>query len=180
MNENQVRDKVRQIVDPLLMRLRTDLFGTVYNTTLKDAVIPKSAITSGVTAGIAEVVADGSLVRAHTPFTVGSAGVQAGRIVYYTGSVVEHADCTNALHMGRVIGVAVTTADPGSSVNVQTYGTLELTGVYAFSTIGRVFLGTNGTLVSSILSTAQFMQCIGTALSPTRLLVAVEQTVIKL
>jgi predicted RecA/RadA family phage recombinase len=168
-----IREQVRATVDPLLLRLRSDIFGTAYNTTIRESLVPTSVIVNAISDGIEEATGGGSIVPAQVSYTAGSGGIQAGKVVYFDGSVVHHADSSNIAHVGKVVGVASTAAGPGDPVPVQMYGILDLPGTYSLTPASAQFLNTTGFPTASLPGGAVFVQYVGIALTSTRLLVYV-------
>jgi hypothetical protein len=165
-----IQQQVRLLVDPMIMRLRTELFqGNVYYPQFGDSLIPTTVIAQGVQDGINKAVELGGLVPAYYQLPAG-AQVQTGKVVYFNGTNVFEADPSNIAHAGKVIGVASTPGNSGELINVQVYGILT-TDVYSFASVGTVFVGTSSWPSLTIPSNAAFIQPIGISLSGNRLLV---------
>lgn len=85
----------------------------------------------------------------------------AGELIY--------ADCTQASHIGAVLGVVHQAYAPGDHAEVKTSFPMEHAG-WTWAP-GPVYVGTAGQLVQSLPMGALFCQVVGHALSATRVLI---------
>lgn len=83
-----------------------------------------------------------------------------------------YADCTNAAHLGAVLGLLGAAYSPDDIAIVRTDFDLTHVG-WAFSP-GPVFVGTAGALVQTLAPGSLFAQVVGYALSPTRIRIDVQ------
>jgi hypothetical protein len=91
------------------------------------------------------------------------------RAVYASGSgQVDYADRTNPAHRGKVLGITTGAVSQGVDVQIQQAG--EITEPSWNWSNGPVYLNTNGTLTQTA-PTSGFLQEIGVAISPTRLMI---------
>ncbi len=85
------------------------------------------------------------------------------------------ADAAQAAHVFALLGVTLTAADTGQPVNVQRTGVIDDQG-WAWTTDQRVYLGQGGALVQQPPVTG-FDVLVGMALSPTRLLLNIQDPI---
>ena len=171
-----MREQIRMVVDPLLMRLRSELyggdtFGTISPSRLPDGVVTDTgAITDDV---IAQLESGGTVLTVFMDFTAGTGGIQEGKAVAHMddGRVV-HADCTQASHAGRIVGIAKHAASENETVQIQQYGILNSTQLN-FTQKGAVLPSTNGSLVFTLQSEAAFSQFIGYALDTHKVFITI-------
>jgi hypothetical protein len=168
-----IREQIRLTVDPMFIRMRTDLFGTVYNNTLQGSLIPTEPIKVAIKDGIDQAIGGGSVTPATIRYMAGTEGVQTGKVVYFDGTVVNHAESTSAGHAGKIVGITSEVGAPGELVNVQMYGILDLPGSLSLSPVGPLLLGTNGDPVAVLPGGSVFAQFVGVALSTTKMFVYV-------
>lgn len=173
-----IREQVRLIVDPLVLRLRSELYGEAggyYGPYIAADKIPPSIVTSAAEQAVS-LAADGSiLVRAFNEFITDGVGIQSGKVVTWNGTVASHADCTNNTHAGKIVGIAQGPSGPGAICKVQTYGILELTSAtWNFGGIGSVLCGTNGDVAVSLPNNALFAQHMGVVIGPQKLFVMIQ------
>jgi hypothetical protein len=182
MNDNQIialiRDQVRSTVDPVIMKLRQELYGTdiTFGRYISDDKISPTAAQNAAEAAIEILNAGGQLVNTWNEFPVDGTGIQSGKAVTYNGTVASHADCTNSAHVGHIVGIATSPGSPGDVVKVQTYGILdfsEIGGVWAFSGTGPVMVGTNGNVVLTLPSSPVFSHFVGFAIAPAKVFVMI-------
>jgi hypothetical protein len=164
-----IRDQVRSTVDPMFLKIRAELFGSTFGKTIKDSLISSTVIASAVEEGVEQAAGSGYAVS----YTAGSGGIQEGKVVYFDGSVVHHADSTTIGHAGKVVGVSTSAAGPGDPVYVQMYGALDLPSSLSLTPASPLLLGLNGAPVSSLPGSAVFAQYVGIALSTTKMFVYV-------
>lgn len=158
-----IREQIRILVDPLIMRLRTELYGgDVYGTITVNRLPAESKLEADEV--IAQIESNGDIVSAYTTLTAGPEGIQSGKLLAHTGTVVVHADITNINHAGRIVGIAKEAASAGTDVKIQQYGVYS-NSAFNFSQTGSVLPGVNGSLSLSLDSNAAFSQFVGVALS---------------
>ena len=80
------------------------------------------------------------------------------------------ADPTNVTYIGTIAGVSLNAANEGQNVTVQSFGPLEYEG-WNWTPGNPVFVGLLGMLVQPQPVSTAFVQVIGYALSPTRLMI---------
>lgn len=169
-----IRDQVRTTVDPMLIRLRQELFGSTFNGSIRESLIPRKVINDAVEQGIEEGSSGLGLVPTYTVYTAGGAGVQLGKVVYFDGSAVHHASANDIGHTGKVVGVAVEAGGPGSPVKIQTYGSFNFTGFVTFSAAPATMLvGNTGNIVATPAAGSVFIQTIGISLTSVKLFIVV-------
>ena len=114
---------------------------------------------------------------ANAVVVVGGAPISGHSVVALDASgYLVCADCTNAAHLGAVLGVVADAYAAGAQAVVQTDFELSHTG-WTFAP-GPVFVGEAGLLTQSVPAGAVFTQVVGFALSPTRLRVSVIQPIV--
>jgi len=173
----QVRQQIRLIMDPMLMRLRTELFnGNVYYPTLTDGLISTTVIQQGVQDGIEQAVEQGGLVPSIVQFIAGEE-IQTGKVVYYNGTNVMLASPTNSSHAGKIIGIAASPATNGETINIQMYGIMT-SEVLSFASPGTLFLGTSSFPSLTIPGGATYVQIVGVSMGGNKLLVVIDPGVI--
>lgn len=103
-----------------------------------------------------------------------SAGtVQGHKVVMLAADgAVAHADSAVPAHVGAVIGVSLNAAAPPDQVLVQFSGDVDHPG-WAWVPDAPVFVGNAGALVQPQPAGAAWLQIVGWARSPTRLLVQI-------
>lgn len=112
-----------------------------------------------------------------TTVTVGAAPISGHSAVAMDGNgLLVYADCTNAAHLGAILGVVGNAYSPGDSAVVQTDFDLSHSG-WSFSP-GPVFVGIGGTLVQAIPVGAVFVQVIAYALTATRIRVDIQPPIV--
>lgn len=168
-----IRDQVRSTVDPMFLKIRAELFGSTFNNTIKDSLVPTSVIVNAIQNGIQQATGGGSITPQSISYTAGASGVQEGKVVYFDGAVVNHADSSVLEHAGKVVGVASVAAGPGDPVYIQMYGVLDLPNSLGFTPASPLILGLNGSSVSSLPGSSVFAQYVGIALSTTKMFVYV-------
>lgn len=99
---------------------------------------------------------------------VGATAVNAGYAITTDGSgLLRQADAENVADLNTVIGIAIQTGSPGSSVNYVSNGYVTNTG-WSFTVRKPLFVGINGELIHAPLpGTLTFIQQIGVAVSAT-------------
>lgn len=171
-----IREQIRILVDPLIMKLRTELYGGNIYGTISETRLPDSAIKS-LDDVIEEIEMDGSVTTAYTTFTAGTGGVQSGKLLAYDGTRVVHADITDPSHAGQIVGIAREATSENYEVKVQQYGVYENEN-FNFSQTGPLMPGTNGDLVFTLDTGAVFSQFIGIALGSSKMFIALSPDVV--
>jgi hypothetical protein len=171
---------VRGIVDPLLLKLRNELFVGPYTGQLSPTVIPVTTINEITEQVINNYVETEGLAKEWQTFTVGSSSVSAHRVVYFSSGIIQHADCTNIAHAGHVIGYTLDAGAAGASVRVQSAGVVNLGLDTLPVSTGPLFLDTAGTISATLNGSAVFVQHIGTAIASNKLLVSIDPTIVVL
>lgn len=99
---------------------------------------------------------------------VGATAVNAGYAVTTDGSgLLRQADAENVADLNTVIGIAIQTGSPGSSVDYVSNGYVT-NNSWTFTARKPLFVGSNGELIHAPLpGTLTFIQQIGVAVSPT-------------
>lgn len=101
--------------------------------------------------------------------------IPSERVVVSIANQIFLFDPTDINHYGRVIGISSSTATTGNPVDVQTGGIITLSTVI---TTGLQYFGdSNGFL--SLLSASDMFQPVGVALANNKLLIEVQQPIIK-
>jgi hypothetical protein len=117
--------------------------------------------------------ADGSGIVSLTKTAAEAIG--GHRVVRASGSgEVSYASSDQLSHQGCILGITTGAVALGADVDVVVAG--EVTEPSWQWTLGSVYLGVNGLLTQTPPSTG-FLQIIGTATEPTKLLVAIEDTI---
>jgi hypothetical protein len=161
---------IRRVVDPLLMKLRAELYGgSSYNTTLVETLIP-----TGVIETVIQEQGGTTVVPPYKVYSAGSNGVTAGRALVYDGTHAHNADCLTSGHAGQIIGVARADASAFEDVQVQIYGELDLPATFSFADQGTLFVGISGQLVRSPDTGTTFIQAVGTSLTTTKMHVNIQ------
>lgn len=174
---SQVRQQVRLILDPMLMKLRTELFnGNVYYPTLTDGLISTTVIQEGVQEGIEQAVELGGLVPSIVQFVAGEE-IQTGKVVYHDGTNVRLASPTDISHAGKIVGIATSPGINGETINVQIYGVMN-SEVLSFASPGTLFLGASSFPSLTIPGGASYVQIVGVSMGGNKLLVVVDPGVI--
>jgi hypothetical protein len=137
---------------------------------LRGDILPADVIVDAVNRGVQDALEGQAGLTPFQTYTAGSSGVQTGKVVYFDGSVVNHASANNVAHAGKVVGIASEPAGPGAQVRVQCYSTLELSEGFTFGvTSGSLFLGNNGVIVAAPPVDSAFIQSVALALSTTKI-----------
>lgn len=115
-------------------------------------------------------------IRGHVGISAGSsfeliANIDLGGNRVVTGAAA-YADRTNMATIGRAIGITLGAANTGLPVGIATSG--ELDGFYGLTNNEPVYLSTNGT-VTQVLPTTGYLQKLGVAVSPTKLLINIQE-----
>lgn len=162
--------QIRRIVDPLIMKLRADLYGSTYNTTLVESVIPAKAVQNVIN----QEINNNLILPTYRTYTAGASGVTAGRALTFDGTHVHNADCLTVAHAGTIVGVARADATASNDVDVQIYGELDLPATFSFADQGALFVGISGVLVNAPAVGTAFVQAVGTSLTTTRMNVSIQ------
>lgn len=88
-----------------------------------------------------------------------------------------YASCDNLAQVLRVVGISTAAAAAAAPISVQSKDTLEHAG-WSWVAGDTILLGLNGALTSSLPVGAAFLQVLGKALAPTRILVGVQPPII--
>lgn len=88
-----------------------------------------------------------------------------------------YASCDNLAHVLKVVGISTGAAAAAATLSVQSKDTLDHNG-WAWVAGDTIMLGLNGALTNSLPVGAAFLQVLGKALSPTRILVGVQPPII--
>lgn len=88
---------------------------------------------------------------------------------------IAYADSSNLAHRGKCIGLTMTAASAGGTVEIAVSG--DVTEPTWNWSLGPVYLGTNGLLTQTV-PTSGYIQVIGTAMSPTRMTISIQQPII--
>lgn len=107
--------------------------------------------------------------------TAGSALGGHRAVIADGSSQAQYADHSIPEHLGRVVGITTGAAVMGADVAVTTSG--EVIEPSWDWTAGKIFLGING-LLTQLAPTTGFIQVIGVALSPTKMLVDLQTPVL--
>lgn len=83
---------------------------------------------------------------------------------------IVHANCNSRLSLGTVVGIAIVDYLSGETASPLSSGVVENL-LWTFVPGNRVFVGNNGQAVQILPIDAIFQQVVGTALSPTKLLI---------
>jgi hypothetical protein len=107
---------------------------------------------------------------------IAAASVNGHRaITFDEGGGVRHADCTDPLD-GYVFGISLNAAATGENVDVRLMGTLEHLG-WSFTPEAQVYLGLDGAITQTVPVSAVFIKPLGYALTPTRILLALQPAI---
>jgi hypothetical protein len=87
-----------------------------------------------------------------------------------------HADHANANHAGRICGLTLTSALPGSLVTVRSFGLLEDPSWHWDTSRPRLFLYSNGTITQSVPASG-FLCVLGFCLSETQLFIDIQPAI---
>lgn len=166
-----IREQIRILVDPLIMRLRTELYGGDIYGTITVNRLPEAA-KLGADDIVQQIENNGDIVPAYTTFVAGVGGVQSGKLLAYQDNRVVHADITNINHAGNIVGVAKEPASEGSDAKVQQYGVYTNSN-FNFSSIGPLLPGVNGNITLSLDNSALFSQFVGIALASDKMFIAI-------
>jgi hypothetical protein len=175
MNEVQLTGHIRRIVDPQLMRLRSELFGTTYNSTIKETLVPVGGLVEQIVYEINEYY---GIASPYIELPAGAAGVQKGRVVYYDQTHVHHASAATLDHMERILGVTQDSAAADAMVRVQILGLLDFPDVYSFSAYREVFVGLDGVLVQTLPPTGVYIRAMGSAITAGQVRLDIQQGVV--
>jgi hypothetical protein len=114
-------------------------------------------------------------VPVSTVTLLASGAISGHRVVVADATgVAAYADATNPAHSGRVVGITLGAAADGDPVTVAVGGDIEEPS-WTWSA-GPLYLGTAGGLTQSA-PTSGFVQVLGVALSPTRIVVEPSQPI---
>ena len=101
-------------------------------------------------------------------YATGDQAIGGHRVVRATTTGVDYADQSVESHQGKVVGITASAFAAGELVKVYTAGeVIESTWTW---TPGPVYLGTNGLLTQTV-PTSGFIQQVGVAHEPTKLVV---------
>lgn len=114
-----------------------------------------------------------SISAGYETFTAGASGVQTSKFLAFNGATVHHADCRDALDAGALVGIAIESAGPGESVQVQNIG-LHISPLFPFSVTGQVMLGYDGGVTTTVPANTAFIQYLGVVESPQRILLFID------
>lgn len=135
---------------------------------LRLTVIPPPSITSTI-AGQQGPAGPAGSTKTPYPAAVSVSGHAA--MLADAAGLAAPADATVPAHLGAVVGVSLNAALAGATVIVQGSGLIEHSG-WTWTPDLPVFLGAAGALVQVPAAGAVFLQVLGWARSPTRLLVS--------
>lgn len=135
-----------------------------------DVTIPVHVLTGGSAGGPAPIANE------QVTLTAG-ADLSGHKVVRATGTDhVDYASSDDPAHIGSAIGVTYGAAAAGTPIAVVTSGPIvEPTWSW---TPGPVFLGINGALTQTA-PTSGFVQTVGVATSPTRLIVEIGMAILR-
>lgn len=103
-------------------------------------------------------------------YATGDQAIGGHRVVKATATGVDYADSSNSSDQGKVVGITASAFAAGDLVKVYTAGEIiESTWTW---TPGPVYLGTNGLLTQTV-PTSGFVQQVGVAHEPTKLVVQI-------
>ena len=170
-----IREQIRILVDPLIMRLRTELYGGDIYGVITESRLPPGA-SKDVDDIIKEIESSGDIVPAYTTFIAGVSGVQTGKLLANVNNVVIHADITDIQHAGNIVGIAKEPASEGIEVKVQQYG-IYTDSNFNFSGTGPLLPGTNGAITLSLNASAVFSQFVGIALASDKMFISITPSI---
>lgn len=98
-------------------------------------------------------------------------------VVYNAAGQLLPASADQIFHALRLVGITTGAASTGAQATVQRQDVIEHSG-WAWTVDQPVYLGLAGALVQTVPGSAVFGQVMGHALSPTRLLVAIQPPVL--
>lgn len=164
MNRQETLNLIRDTVDPMLLKLRHDLFGSAFGGSIRSVLVSGG---SGGSSGGGSGGEPGTSSPIVYTYNAGGSGVQKGKVVYFDGIHVHHADSTSVQHAGLVVGVAAEAAGPGAQVKVQAWGELDIsdTGVTLSPVPSPLFIGTAGSLSAALPPGVTFVQGIAIAVA---------------
>ncbi|MEO5344211.1 MAG: hypothetical protein H7842_12915 [Gammaproteobacteria bacterium SHHR-1] len=105
------------------------------------------------------------------------AAISALKVVKIEDNLAYAASSTISGDSGKIVGIATTGADLGASLLVRIMGEMS-NDVWAW-TPGPLFINETGDLVSTPPATG-FVQRIGRAISPTKIIVDIEQPIMRI
>lgn len=88
-----------------------------------------------------------------------------------------YASCDNLSHVMKVAGISTGAAAAAAALSVQSKDTLEHAG-WSWGAGDPILLGLNGALTNTLPGGAAFLQILGKALAPTRILVGIQPPII--
>jgi hypothetical protein len=94
-----------------------------------------------------------------------------------SSGLAEYASCDNINYMSKIVGISTGAATSGSSITIQSGDVMDYNG-WSWTPNQIIFLGLNGSLVSSVPVSAVFTQVMGIALSSTSILVGIQQPIV--
>lgn len=173
-----IRQQVRIVVDPMLFRLQTRLFGQANAPTLQPTVLP----SDGVVTIVNEAVQQGSLALSSiTESYQAGESITAGTCVRIgSDGAVYSVQSSMPTHAKTCVGIALADASSGQPCRICPAGFVSLPGVWSFPTIGvPVFIQADGTVAPTVPTTG-FVQQVGIVVQSQAILVALDTTVVLL
>lgn len=160
-----IRQQVRAVVDPMLLRLINRLYDSPNATYLRDSVIPPPAVTR-----IAEQYFHTSSPVADISLTLGES-ISVGKCVYIgSDQKLYQVSSSNTAHASMCVGILK--AISGTQGTVCLLGRLSMPSVWTSLTPGNpVYISTTGSIQQSTPSTG-FIQRVGTAIDSSSVFVA--------
>lgn len=109
------------------------------------------------------------------PMTCGE-NISGDRVIVSINQLLYHFDPNNTSHAGKVVGISLQAGDEGTSINVAVSGVITWSGP-TLTQDQRYYGASDGALTTNA-SSFSIIQSIGYALSPTKILIDLDTTIL--